>query len=309
MTKKGKAILICWGVIQLGMFCTSEVYAWKKKAFILDGYQKDCMVLSEGEKLTCSECRELREGDEVTKKPNTGALKIQWAPYSEGQQINPTTIRILFKPPQDKGSILSKVGDFFSFIQKGVQIRHEPVPVVTRGGDSVMQPNNNATMMVGKKTLFVAEGEQPLKIAFANDRGEEIFSRSLPASLSIELTPEEIGLRPGDAYTWRIVGTKSSEPMKIRLLDAATAKQVTEDLEKAAEETVCRCDAERSIKQAAYLQLISDADPANIDLYWLSFRLIEGIARGKDGITGYGAAIANQLSKNYQEHLLQTTTN
>ena len=67
---------------------TSGVSAETYIGILLDGFQKDCSVQSGGETFACEERRQLYKGDKVIKLPTIRSLKIKWAPYAGGKELN-----------------------------------------------------------------------------------------------------------------------------------------------------------------------------------------------------------------------------
>jgi hypothetical protein len=88
---------------------------------ILEGYQKDCVVESDGEKYDCKESRNRRlyAGDKVTKKPDIKVLKIKWAPYASGKELDATSLLVVFEPPKDKKGIVLAVKEFLGLVKTG----------------------------------------------------------------------------------------------------------------------------------------------------------------------------------------------
>ena len=242
---------------------------------ILDGYQKDCLVQNNGEYFDCKESRQLYAGDKIIKKQNVNSLKIKWAPYAKGKQLDNTSMMVLFDS-----------------ISTGA----------TRNGagEVVFQPDNNATLISGQKSTFAWEKEGGKYIIFKDSNGLEIFRKDLKGEPFIKISPEEIGMKQGEVYFWNISGTRNNRQFKIRLLSPKVAQQVNADLKNIEKENMGTVN--EIIQKAGYLQFISDAYPQDIDLYWFSYLILmenkdEKVLKDEDRI------LIKELKKNYLIHV------
>jgi hypothetical protein len=268
---------------------------------ILDGYQKNCIVQSRGEDYDCKEKRQLYAGDKITKRPDTKALKIQWAPYASGRELDKTSLTVVFEPPKDKKGFAQGVREILGLVKTG----HTVSLGATRVGSSdvIFQPGDNATLIPDHKSTFAWESDGGKYIIFKDKAKAEILKKDLKGESSIRLTPEEIGMSTGDIYLWSISGTKSAREYRIRLLPADVAQQVAADLGQIEKEAGGPVDT--IIKKALYLQVMSDAYPQDIDLYWLSYQVLEGI-KDQQGLNADEKAILDDLRRNYMRHVRET---
>lgn len=265
---------------------------------ILDGYQKDCLVQNNGEYFDCKESRQLYAGDKIIKKQNVNSLKIKWAPYAKGKQLDNTSMMVLFDPPKDKKNILRDVKEFLGLVKTGHSIS---IGATRNGaGEVVFQPDNNATLISGQKSTFAWEKESGKYIIFKDSNGLEIFRKDLKGEPFIKISPEEIGMKQGEVYFWNISGTRNNRQFKIRLLSPEVAQQVNADLRNIEKENMGTVN--EIIQKAGYLQFISDAYPQDIDLYWFSYLILMGnkdekILKDEDRI------LIKDLKKNYLTHV------
>ncbi len=296
-----KAILICVSCFFFMLCVFSTAAAENYIGIILNGYQKDCLVHSMGEDYYCSEKRQLYAGDKITKKQNIKELKIKWAPYASGKELDKTSLLVTFEPPKDKKSIVLSVKEILGFVKTGHSVSIGATRNISDG--VVFQPGNNATLIPGQKTTFLWESVGGKYIIFKNSSGMEIFRKDLKSEEFINLTPEEIGMKQGEVYLWNISGIKNNRQYKIRLLDQDITGLVNEDLKKIERETTS--SANKMIQKAGYLQFISDAYPQDIDLYWLSY-LILGENKNENTLNEDEKIIFENLKSNYKGHVRES---
>jgi hypothetical protein len=263
---------------------------------ILDGYQNDCIVHSRGEDYNCTENRQLYAGDKIVKK-NIKALKIKWAPYAIGRELDEKSLLVIFEPPKDKKDIVQGIREFLGLVKTG----HSISMGATRGDidEVVLQPGNNATMISGRESIFAWDSEGGKYIIFKDSFGKEIFRKNLEGRSCLQLSPEEIGLKTGEIYVWNVSGTRNSKQYKIKLLSQEIAQQVNADLRKIEKETPDIVN--KTIQKAGYLQFISDAYPQDIDLYWLSYLILN--ASRDEKISNDENVLFGELRRNYLRHV------
>ena len=288
-------IVITVLIIFMAQSATAESYI----GIILDGYQENCKVKSKGEEYDCADSKQLFAGDEVIKKPDIKVLKIKWMPYANGKELDKTTLIVVFEPPKSKKGILQNISEFLGF----VKTEHRVSVAATRGGLSeygMPQPGNNSTIISGQKTTFICVGERGRYIVFKDSKGTEIYKKETKGEYIVQLTPEDIGMKSSESYFWNFSGAKINKPVKIRLLGDEIARQVISDLKEIGNEKIS--NPEKKIKQAAYLQFISDTYPEEIDLYWLSYQILEGL-KEDTSLKEDDRIFRERLKKNYLRHL------
>ena len=130
-----------------------------------------------------------------------------------------------------------------------------------------------------------------------------MFKRELRGDSWVPLTPEEIGMKPFEVYSWGTSGPKSSKPLTVRLLGNEMIQQVTADLKEIEGEE--SGEAEKTIKKSTYLQFMSDSYPKDIDLYWLSYQLLSE-TQGKGAFDQDDQNVVQELRKNFLKHVIET---
>jgi len=133
------------------------------------------------------------------------------------------------------------------------------------------------------------------------------------------LTPEEIGLVPSDIYIWEPLGEDStslyaaqtggvdihSVPGKgaasyrytMKLLSKKDGDLIGNDLKKIDSEKISK--DEKNLKKAAYLQMMSDLYPTEINLYWLSYRFIMEIGDQNKEIKEQAETLLNRCFNHF----------
>lgn len=284
----------------LSVICAIKIVAAESYVgIILDGYQKDCIVQSRNAEYDCREGLPLYEGDKIIKRPDIGELKIKWAPYASGKKIDSTMMEVVFNPPKDKKGIVQSLREILGLVKTKYLI----TTAASRGDsgkNGVAQPGNTATVIAGQKIRFTWDDDDVKFIVFQDSKGREVFKKYVKGESSVQLTPEEIGMIPSESYIWHVSGQRDDKQSKIRLLSSDITKLVTDDLKEIENEGIS--DTEKLIKKAAYLQFMSDSYPKDIDLYWLSYKFLEGIGE-KTTLKEDNTAVLNELRKKYLRHV------
>jgi hypothetical protein len=228
---------------------------------------------------------ELFQGDEIIKLPDTKKVRIQWLypPYTKAEQLNKTTLKISYNPPSNKGvlgtskEVLGLLKDALPFVKESAKVSK---PVATRALSSpyidlwiIPQPGYSSTLLKGYPVTFYWGIESADSIIFNDSKGNVVFRKDVRGKSSIELTPEEIGLKVNEVYKWDMEGFKLDGPYTIRMLGDEITKQTKNGLKEI--EDMGISNEEKSIYKALYLQTVSDLFPQEVDLYWLSYIMIK----------------------------------
>ena len=252
---------------------------------LMEGYESDCKVKRGRTEINCRYLMELFQGDEIIKLPDTKRVKVQWLypPYTKGEQVSKTTLRISYNPPSDRGvlgtskEVLGLLKDAFPFVKESAKVSK---PVATRGLASpyidlwiIPQPGYSSTILKGCPVTFYWGIESANSIFFKERKGNVVFQKDVRGKSSIELTAEEIGLKENEVYTWDMEGVKLDGPYSIKVLGDEITRQTMNGLKEI--ESMGINDVEKAIYRALYLQTVSDLFPQEVDLYWLSYILIK----------------------------------
>ncbi len=257
----------------IGFFviCSPLLNAKKEVGWIVGG-EKGCIIerMENGalKKLPAKYEMILYPGDKLVKPNDIGSVRMDFLPYAEAKKKNNSSVVIVFNPPVDKTSIFAKIRKFLGL----AKVDFFDVTGASRAIERVYLPGENATVMTGQRIIF----NNPYSgktIVFKEFRGKEIFRKHIGAK-EVSLTPGDIGMESSKIYSWEIVDkTKVLYRSKIKLLSKKDEDLVKKDLKKIDAEKISA--DEKRVKKAAYLQLMSDLYPREINLFWLSYRLLK----------------------------------
>lgn len=276
MVKLGKTGFL---VLSFLLFCSMAIAA-SSKGIVIENSTGEIIIERDGMTLPCQQGDLLYEGD-ILKGPNVGNLAVEWHPYAKVQTISPTAIKVVYQPPGAMDMAVYKVKEFFGFVDKESQVQY----AATRGGETIKldnevspRPGFKATVITGYPITFSWGNEQGTRLVVENSKKEVIFRKDLVGKSSVELLPEEIGLKPGEQYTWRIEGMY--DIYKISLANNMVMQKITNGL--ATIENGDGSENDKLFQQAVYLQMISEDQPNTSDMYWLSYQLLTRINAEND---------------------------
>ena len=278
------------------LLVVTEIVSARQQAvgIIVGGYGDNCTVQRAGSS-TKDSCRyglELYNGDTITKMPLVRDVKIQWLapPYTHGVENDSMTLRIVFDTPP-KISWLSQTLHFLGLSS----IEHNRAQTASRGDsrrkNELIQPGLNVTVLPMYLITFSWNVAKAKTIQFFDSKGEKIYERDVSKTNSIELSPESIGMRPSEVYSWKIEGANFPKRQnKLRLVKNELSMKIDRDLR-----DIGRMAGDVNLLKASYLQSISDENPKEVDLYWLSSSILKDIDYDKN-------IFAKVLLTNYLQH-------
>lgn len=288
-----KSMVATLGIIAASFLYAGMAFGDAAVGIILDGQKGNCSVKKKnGAVMKCRSGMQLDIGDEVTRTPDVKSIKVQWfAPaLIHAVETGKTSFRVTAAPPPDKNDIASVSQTTIPFLKKLPLSRQSEAsciqnPLPTPGYSVTLLPLENTVFSwpVSGKTFIIADSKkyQVVRVPLAGER-------------SLRLTPERIGMQPGQKYSWYIEGVDTDEFFDIRLLGTTYVSLVRDGF--AVIDKTSRDPEERAVRKAAYVQLLSDLYPKEVDLYWLSAQLIENVTH--DAVSG--------LRLRFAQHLLRT---
>lgn len=208
-------------------------------------------------------------GDKVEKKDNIKSVQFSYLPYFEPEIKDDSTAIIINNAPEDKETIFAKIADWLGL----VKTKYKELRGTSRGefGQETV-PLENSTLLAGSKITFDDYYIGKTLLIKELD-GKEVFRKSFTEN-DLDLIPGNAGLEPGKMYIREIIkGGFLQFRSTIRVLGKKDEEIVNKALAKINREKIC--PEEKIIKEAAYLQYISDLYPAQVDLYWLSYQLLD----------------------------------
>lgn len=279
-------ILMIFAIIFSLSLAAREAVAW-----IVGGHEKctiERTVKGSLKKLNAVHKMKLYPGDKLLKPGKINSIRMDFRPYAQAVKKSDGSLVIVFKPPvrMKKENFLEKIGKFLGLVKVNFYEQYG----ASRAMDWIDLPGENATVIPGQKIAFSYRyiGKE---ILFKTLRGKEIFRKKIKKD-QLSLTPEEIGLVPSGIYIWEPLGEGKlyaaqtngvglhSVPGKgaasyrytMKLLSKKDGDLIGNDLKKINSEKISK--DEKKLKKAAYLQMMSDLYPTEINLYWLSYRFL-----------------------------------
>jgi hypothetical protein len=261
------------GVIFCGLLLVSAGIsdAQNHVGIILSGHEKDCEVTHKGKSAPCSSRKLLYVGDQIMKKPSTKSLKIKWAPFADGKAQGDTLIEVTLRQP-DKLSgnrLVSGIKQYMDDFVKPTE--YGTIALVTRARPAKMVWPLQATLMQDVP-LKVNEPDERIKsITITDGKGQKVYEKTVKGTAPTAISPAEMGMKPQETYALTVHKDVAKRRMDIKLLDNEIQEEIRQGLADIENEN--DTPSGKVIKKAVYLQLMSDAYPDKIDLYWLSKQL------------------------------------
>ena len=168
-------------------------------------------------------------------------------------------------------------------------------------GKGTPQPGYDVTVVPREPIRFTwnKEAGEAKAVVFSDKNGKEVFRKAV--SDYFDLKAEEIGIKPGETYSWKIEGLESGISPVIRLLSSENINQIKNDFKVIDGES--KNEEEKRLRKIAYLQFMSDMYPEEIDLYWLSFQYLEKM----ETLSKKNPGLSIQKYKNkFFEHMKKT---
>lgn len=292
--------LVTLCILVTSLLFAGNAFADGAVGIIVDGQRDNCSVKrKDGASMKCRANMDLYAGDELTKTPDVRTVRISWfaPPLTHAVAINKTTVRIVAEAPKDRKSIATHAADTIPFLKKlnlrsSMAMARNDAPCTLfmlpmPGYNATLLPNENVVFSwaTGGTTFLIVDRKwyQHVRIPLSGER-------------SVSLTPERIGIKPGETFTWQVDGSGSDEIYQIRLARPEQTSLVREGLALIDKSTAD--SEERAVRKAAYLQLLSDIYPKDLDLYWLSAQLIEHTTH--DAVPGLRLRVAQHLRMTLQ---------
>lgn len=292
-------------LVTIGILATSLLYAAGAFAdgavgVIVDGQRDNCSVKrKDGQVVKCRANMDLYAGDVLTRSPDVKAVKIEWlaAPVTRAIEVNKTTVRIVAEAPADRKSIAALAANTIPFLKKltlrsSMMMARNDAPCALF---MLPMPGYNATLLPNETVVF-SWPTGGTTFLIVDKKWYQHVRIPLSGERSVSLTPERIGIKQGETYTWQVDGSGSDEIYQIRLANPDYTTLVREGLS-AIDKTTPEAE-ERTVRKAAYLQLLSDIYPKNLDLYWLSAQLIENT--NHEAVAGLRLRIGQHLRMTLQ---------
>lgn len=291
------------GIILLTVLCPGPaVLAAMPRGIIAGDVAGNVVILRDGQQIPAQRGEALYEGD-ILQGDGVDSLAIEWHPYTQAQAVGSNELKVVYSPPGALNLAIYKMKEFFGFVDGEMRAQYAatrgPVVSAPAGEERYPLPGYMATLLPGQPVTF-AWGEARGKALVVETKDKRtVFRKEVSGQKNLELTPEEMGLTPGQTYLWRVEGLYDT--YKLMLLDNDTASQVTEGLRSI--ETGAGTANDKLLNKAMFLQFASESSPDKVDLYWLSYRFLK--AAGDDGRQEMKEK-AGHLLRRFEQHLDST---
>ena len=245
---------------------------------ILGTVMGDCgdgrILRKNGDLDVCRRYSLLYEGDRLEGN-RIDRVEVKWQLNGEGNWTanNELLVAVNGKLPLD--SLLPKVNEFLETValQPGPASSHHSIIDFTK--KKYPLPGFRASMLPGEPVSFSWSRLAGRTIIFNIAKGPEVFRITVPSTASVYISPVELNIVPSQDLTWYAAGVHGS--FTVSLVDIVSGSQILQDLQLIDSET--GNESYRKLKKAAYLQLVSDAFPDNIDLYWKSHDILQSVSK------------------------------
>jgi len=144
----------------------------------------------------------------------------------------------------------------------------------------VLQPGIETTVIPGLPVKFTWCNDKGSTFTLKDSKSQKIFEKDVTRRLELFVTPEELGLKYPENYTWEITGIEKIKGNVIKILSPDQAAIIKKGLNKIEAEKLAT--GEKTLKKAAYLQFVSDIFPDDMNLDWLSYQLLTDDAEKQD---------------------------
>jgi hypothetical protein len=198
-------------------------------------------------------------------------IKFNWAPYTGGTLTNDSTMQVIFSPPEKIKGFFEKISetfvDYFGLVREGFHSSN----TVVRDFDKIETPDSTITALTFFPVKFT--GSNGSDFSVYDSSGQKVCNMKLGAVDFFLLNPAEYKFNNGESYTWEIKNTNFSRKGIIKFLDENRCKIIKGNFDIIDKKIKNKKD--RIIKKASYLQVISDIYFNDVDLYWLSYQMID----------------------------------
>ena len=214
----------------------------------------------------------LYQNDMVVSK-ELNKMKFIWAPYAYGKTKNDSTLEVTIVSTTKIKGLMSRIGETIANYLGFIKEDFNATAVAQRGNELLELPDSSIVSVDFLPIKFTCPYGQSFSIFDNNNK--EIFTNNLNGKNYIEVIPKEIKLKTDCVYSWKIMNDKEGREGKIRILNKNYQTAIHSAL--AVVDKLTKEPTERIIKKASYMQMISDIYENDLDLYWLSFQMIENI--------------------------------
>lgn len=304
-----------WLILLFAIFVIitcQNIFAEKPCGRLLGGFDEDCIVIRNKDKKEekAKEMMLLFPFDVILQKNSIDEVNISLSPFAQIKKFGDfdNAVRIYFREPGEE-SLWGSPHDWLTFLEKVI---HKSDPAATRAIDSfdyifIKQyyplPGKYAAVIPGESIPFAWESGGAKFLVIKDHKGKELYRKNIKSKRAIELNIDEIKMEPYCKYYWgvEIEGIEGIHTdCELEVLDDKLIQIVKDGFEEIADKKLD--SLEEQLQKAAYIQYISNKYKGNIDLYWMSGRIIDKIDRSKLKSNEKELLLYRLLVINYNKH-------
>ena len=225
----------------------------------------------------CGEGCGLAPGDIITVDPAIAAnqFDIKWVSgHARIELIFPNNYKVFYDPPQNRHKIVAAVQEMLGFTHERMQ-RWTITTATRKTNDTgnAQLPGSVSTLITGYPFKFLWCGEKARRVVITDSTGNPVFAQTVKGLQSLVITPEKMGLKKGESYSWEVEGSHCSGE-QLRLLEGENESVVIDAFAKIAG-TEKLSDNDKVLAKAAFVQFLSESYPDDVALNWLCYELTD----------------------------------
>jgi len=198
---------------------------------------------------------------------------INWAPYARGKFLNDTVIVAAVVSRTDSKKMLNKIGDAIAGYLGFIKEDFYSTSAAQRSIYLTKFIDSTLTVVSFLPVVFTCSNGKTFTVYDFDHK--ELFTEDLKGENSFEFIPQKIDLKSDSIYYWKIMDNFDGRVGKIKIIDNKFQKKIRSDF--SAIDKLAKNLSERNIKKALYLQMLSEIFYNDLDLYWLSYQMVQNI--------------------------------
>jgi len=202
---------------------------------------------------------------------------INWAPYAHSKFLNDSEIVAAVVSRTDSRNMLSKIGNAITSYLGFIKEDFYSTSAAQRSIYLTKFSDSSLTVVDFLPVIFTCSTCKTFTVYDYDHK--ELFTEELKGENSFEFIPQKRNLKFDSIYYWKIMDNYDGREGEIKLIDNKFQKRIRSDF--SAIDKLTTNLSERNIKKALYLQMLSEIFYNDLDLYWLSYQMIQNINLSK----------------------------
>ncbi len=197
--------------------------------------------------------------------------------YAHSKFLNDSEIVASVVSRNDSKNMLSKIGNAIASYLGFIKEDFYSTSATQRNIYLTKFSDSSLTVVDFLPVIFTCSNGKTFTVYDFDHR--ELFTEELKGENSFEFIPQKIDLKSDSIYYWRIMDNFDGREGEIKIIDNKFQKKIRSAF--SAIDKLAKNLSERNIKKALYLQIISEIYYNDLDLYWLSYQIIQNINLSK----------------------------